>query len=145
MQLPESRAPRAARASVGRGELVLVVEDEEKLREMVRRLLVAKGYTVSVASNAGEALLLVEERGLAPDLVLVDLVMPLMGGKELIERLRRSRPEQRAIYMSGYAEGPMLPEGLGDGTPFLQKPFSADELERKVQATLAHMRDGSNS
>lgn len=111
---------------------------------MIKRLLLAKGYAVTTASNAGEALPLVEERGLLPDLVLVDLVMPLVGGKELIERLRRSHPDQRAIYMSGHAEAPMIPDGLGDAsTPFLQKPFSSDELERKVREVLENTPAGA--
>ena len=88
----------------GRGEHILVVEDEEGLLGLMKDALTQMGYKVTVAANGDETLMLVEEKGLKPDLVITDVVMPHMNGKEMVERLRRKHPQLKVIYMSGYTE-----------------------------------------
>ena len=83
---------------------ILLVEDAESLRKMIGRQLSKLGYTVTEAANGGEALHLVENKGLLPDLIITDVIMPYMNGSELVERMRRIHPHLKAIYMSGYAD-----------------------------------------
>ncbi len=95
------------------------------MRDLIRQMLEPLGYRVILAANGNDALALVTEQGLDPDLVLTDVVMPGMSGKELIERLRKNRPGQRFLYMSGYADSAIGHHGVLDpDTPFLQKPFT---------------------
>ena len=89
------------------------------------------------ARNGREALALVEQSPDRVDLVLTDVVMPEMGGQQLVEQLHRALPEARIIYMSGYAEGDKLQASLRDSPyPFLQKPFSPDSLCLRVREAL---------
>jgi two-component system, cell cycle sensor histidine kinase and response regulator CckA len=128
---PEAAVPVAG------GEHILVVEDEEMLRKLMASLLSRLGYTTTLAANGGEALLLVEEKGLKPDLIITDVVMPNMSGKQLIERLRRNHPHLKTLYMSGYTENAIVHHGVLDaGTPFIQKPFNIQDLGAKVQDIL---------
>jgi len=116
-------APELVRT--GGGEHILVAEDETAVRELIQQMLERLGYRVTLAANGNDALALVAEKGLDPDLVITDLVMPGMDGKELIERLRNLRPGQRFLYMSGYADNAIGHHGILDpDTPFLQKPFT---------------------
>ena len=95
------------------------------MRELLQRMLERLEYRVTMAANGNDALALVTEKGLDPDLVITDVVMPGMSGKELIERLRNLRPGQRYLYMSGYSDNAIGPHGgLDSDTPFLQKPFT---------------------
>jgi CheY-like chemotaxis protein len=134
----ESVAARPKPASpVADGEHILVVEDEESLRKLMASLLSRLGYTVTLAANGGEALLLVEEKGLLPDMVITDVVMPNMSGNQLIDRLRRNHPHLKALYMSGYTDNAIRHHGVLDpGTPFIQKPFGIRDLGQKVQDVL---------
>ena len=117
-QMPEEVRP-------GRGEHILVAEDETTVRDLIRQMLERLEYRVTLAANGNDALALVTEKGLDPDLVITDVVMPGMNGKELIERLRDIRPGQRFLYMSGYADNAIGHHGVLDpDTPFLQKPFT---------------------
>ena len=117
-QVPEQVRP-------GGGEHILVAEDETPVRELIQQMLERLGYRVTLAANGNDALALVTEKGLAPDLVITDVVMPGMSGKELIERLRTIRPGQRFLYMSGYIDDVIGHRGFLDpDTPFLQKPFT---------------------
>jgi PAS domain S-box-containing protein len=121
-QAPEP-APEPVRP--GGGEHILVAEDETAVRELIRQMLELLGYRVTVAANGNDALVFVTEQGLDPDLVVTDVVMPGMSGKELIERLRILRPAQKFLYMSGYTDNVIGDHGVLDpGTPFLQKPFT---------------------
>lgn len=121
----------------GGDEHILVVEDEESLRELAEALLSRLGYKVTLAANGGEALLLVEEKGLQPDLIITDVVMPNLSGKQLIDRLRRTYPLIKALYMSGYTDNAIAHHGVLDpGTPFIQKPFTTRGLADKVQQVL---------
>ena len=123
--------------TVGHEEHILVVEDDESLRKMLAGLLSELGYKVTAAANAGEALLLVEEVGLNPDLIITDVVMPTMSGKQLVDRLQRARPDLKVLYMSGYTDDAIVHYGILDpGTPFLQKPFTRHALGMKIRELL---------
>lgn len=120
-------------------EHILLVEDADSLLKLIERQLSNRGYTVTAAANGGEALRLVENRGFRPDLIITDVIMPNMSGKELVELVRRKHPNLKAIYMSGYADEAIMPHGiLNSDTPFIQKPFGSDDLDRKIQKLLGH-------
>ena len=119
------------------GENILVVEDEEYLRTLMVRMLSKFGYQVSVSANGGEALLLMEEEGLRPDLVITDVVMPGMSGSALIDRLRKNDPDLRVLYMSGYTDADIVHHGVLDADmPYIQKPFNINDIVSKVQEVL---------
>ncbi|MHB1024264.1 MAG: PAS domain S-box protein [Desulfobacteria bacterium] len=119
----EEPAPEQVRP--GGGEHILVAEDEAAVRELIQQMLERLEYRVTLAANGNDALALVTEQGLDPDLVITDVVMPGMSGKELIERLQILRPGQRFLYMSGYTDNVIGDHGVLDpDTPFLQKPFT---------------------
>ena len=121
----------------GGGEHILVVEDEEDLRGLLKMMLSRLGYKVSLAANGREALLLVEEKGLKPDLIITDVVMPGMSGSVLVERLRRNQPDLKVLFMSGYTDNAIVHHGVLDpGTPFIQKPFTIAQIAEKVRAVL---------
>ncbi len=123
--------------SRGGQETILVVEDEESLRKIVARVLTAAGYRVVSASNAGEALLLCEKHGNRIRLMLTDVIMPGMNGRELSERLATMVPNMKVLYMSGYTDDAIVDRGaLAPGTVLIQKPFTADELSARVRAVL---------
>jgi CheY-like chemotaxis protein len=118
-------------------ETVLLAEDEEVVRRLAREILSGNGYTVLEAGNGREALLLSEAHRGEIHLLLTDVVMPKMSGRELGERIRLHRPDLRILYMSGYTDDSILRHGvLVDGIPFLQKPFTAEVLARKVREVL---------
>ena len=129
------RVPR--RAAPGGDELVLLVEDETMVRDLAHRILARRGYQVIDASGGQEALLLAEQESESIDVLVTDVVMPKMNGRELFERLRRQRPGLRVVFMSGYTDDVIAQHGvLEPGTSFVQKPFSADSLLRKVREAL---------
>lgn len=100
-------------------------------------MLVGLGYRVTPAANGNEALLLVEEGGLKPDLVLTDVVMPGMSGSVLVERLLRKHPDLKVLFMSGYTDDAVVYQGVLDsGTPFIQKPFTLGVIAEKVRVVL---------
>ncbi len=122
----------------GKGELVLVVEDEPALRELVKLTLETLGYRAAVTANGGAALLLVEEQGLKPELLLTDIVMPGMSGRVLVERMRKTHPGIRVVYMSGYTDDTVLRNGVLDSDiDFLEKPFSVSALAAKLKSALS--------
>ena len=121
----------------GGGEHILVVEDDASLRRLCSRILSNLGYRITLAANGGEALLEVEEKGFKPDLVVTDVVMPGMSGKVLVDRLRKTMPELKVLYMSGYTDNAIVHHGVLDpGTPFIQKPFNTRDFGAKVQDVL---------
>jgi PAS domain S-box-containing protein len=127
--------PAVARPRAG-AQTVLVVEDEEELRELTRRLLQRQGYTVLVAANADEALQLFE-RNASIDVLLTDVVMPGASGPELTRRLVEQRPALKVIYMSGYTDEAIAQHGvLNPGVAFLNKPFTSEALGRKIREVL---------
>ncbi|MBK7857503.1 MAG: response regulator [Archangiaceae bacterium] len=132
------REAKALEAPVrGGGETVLLVEDQEPVRIAVNRMLQARGYRVVEAGHPRDALELLASGGPRVDLVLTDLVLPEMTGKELVARLRSARPGLPVLYMSGDAGGAMDHQGVIEpGTSFLQKPFTPDGLMHKVRVAL---------
>ena len=125
--------------SLPRGsETVLLAEDDPLVRDLARRLLIQQGYTVLEASNGEEALRVAKEKaGEKIHLLLTDVVMPQMGGKELSEKLKRLRPDIGVLYTSGYTDNAIVHQGtLEPGTYFLQKPFSHKTLSHKVREVL---------
>jgi two-component system, cell cycle sensor histidine kinase and response regulator CckA len=121
----------------GGTETILLVEDETVVRTIVKRTLGQLGYRVLDAGDGEEALALVSELDDAPELVITDLVMPRMGGLELVQRLRASHPGLRALYISGYTEETQaLAEATGAGDFYLPKPFSAHALGAKIRQAI---------
>ncbi len=120
----------------GRGT-VLVVEDEDGVRNLVRDILQTAGYTVLEARHGAEALD-VSERHVGPiHLLLTDVVMPEMSGRELAQRLAILRPATKVLFMSGYTANAVVHHGVLDpDTDFLQKPITAAVLTRKVRQIL---------
>jgi CheY-like chemotaxis protein len=116
---------------------ILLVEDQPELCEASADFLRSVGYSVICASSGSEGL----ERAQNADhidLVISDVVMPKMNGREMVERLLELRPATRVLFISGYADDVVLRAGIwSEGTPFLQKPFSLDQLGRKVHELLA--------
>jgi CheY-like chemotaxis protein len=128
-------APPAGEALPRGVETVLVVEDEEQLRDLTCRMLRDQGYQVLSTTEARQAL---EICGAYPGpihLLVTDMVMPRMGGAELAEAARTLRTEMRVLYMSGYTDSATV-NGGGETIPFLQKPFTALELGRMVREAL---------
>ena len=121
-------------------ETVLLVEDEDAVRALARRILERQGYTVLDACNGRDAVA-VAARGGRIDLVLTDVVMPEMNGRALAEALAVSRPSLPVLYMSGYTDDEIVRRGLLDtSSGLLQKPFTADSLARAVRSALAEQR-----
>ena len=118
-------------------ETILVVEDNEMVRELAVRVLERQGYRVLDASGGNEALLLCEEFKDSIHLILTDVVMPGMGGRKLVDFLKEIHPETKALYMSGYTDNAILHHGVLDkGIEFIQKPFTVEKLARKVREVL---------
>ena len=133
----EKHATPAPRAAAGGTETILLVEDEESVRQLVRDTLQSKGYRVVEAENGAAGLAAAENHEGKIDLVITDVVMPGMGGRELVANLTKSRPETKVLYLSGYTEDAILSEGsIEKGTAFLQKPFTLQNLSRKVRELL---------
>lgn len=144
--------PRAADTAVGLGswvepdqilggtETVLLVEDEPVVRAMTARILAALGYSVLEAGNGLEALDIVQQHTGAPiDLLITDMVMPKLGGHELVARIRKQIAGLRVLFMSGYPTSAVLHKGLLDASvTFIQKPFTRLSLARCVRALLDH-------
>jgi signal transduction histidine kinase len=118
-------------------ETVLVVEDDDAVRALTCRALETCGYRVLVAGDAEEALRIVGSHAGPIPLVISDVVMPGIGGRELAARLTSLRPESRVVFVSGYSEDAIAHQGvLAPGVHFLQKPFTLEGLARKVREVL---------
>lgn len=118
-------------------ETILLVEDEDMLRGLLAKFLRLYGYTVLEARHGGEALLTCERHPGPIHLMVTDVVMPQMSGRELADRLTPLRPEMQVLYMSGYTEDALVQHGVADlSVAFLQKPFRPIELARRVHAVL---------
>jgi PAS domain S-box-containing protein len=131
-----SAAP-ASRTAVGGSETVLLVEDEESVRGLVRETLVSKGYRVLEAENGQSGLAVAAAHDGIIELVITDVVMPGMSGRELADQLVAIRPEVKVLYLSGYTEDTIVSEGtIESGKAFLQKPFTLQGLSRKVREVL---------
>jgi CheY-like chemotaxis protein len=124
-------------ASRGGTETILLVEDEESVRQLVRDTLESRGYRVLEADSGEAGLAAAEHHKGKIDLVITDVVMPGLGGRELVKQLLLARPGIKVLYLSGYTEDAIVSEGsLEQGTAFLQKPFSLQSLSRKVREVL---------
>jgi len=118
-------------------ETVLVAEDEDGVRELLRKVLTEFGYSVLTARHGRDALLAAAERAGGIDLLVTDVVMPEMSGRELAETLRDRRPGLKVLYISGYTDDEVLQRGVsGREMAFVRKPFAAEELVRRVRALL---------
>ena len=127
----------APRAAEGGSETVLLVEDEESVRQLVRETLQSRGYQVVEAENGEAGVDAAAKHQGKIDMVITDVVMPGMGGRELVKRLAETRPETKVLYLSGYTEDAIVNEGtIESGTAFLQKPFTLQNLSRKVREVL---------
>jgi PAS domain S-box-containing protein len=140
-RIDEVRSPspgQKARETAARGtETVLLVEDDDIVRALTRRVLDRNGYQVLEARNGVEALEIAEPSEQLIDLVISDIVMPELGGRQLVERLRKIRPEVPVLLISGYTDDAIVRHGIMEsGEPFLPKPFTNEALTRKVRAVL---------
>ncbi len=130
------RAPLSAARLAGT-ETILVVEDEDALREVARRVLGSCGYTVLTAAGGDEAQKICAAHAGGIDLLLTDVIMPRMSGGEVAKAISKMRPGIRVVFMSGYTDDAIGRHGvLRRGTHFLAKPFSADDLSRKIRDVL---------
>ena len=144
LYFPEDQSaltPRVAECSImpatSGNATVLVVEDDPQVRSLLRRVLSKAGYRIILAEHGKNAIDLWDQCQEPIDLVLTDVVMPHMSGRELIERLRLVQPQLKALFMSGFTDDALGHHGVLDpGTPFLPKPFTADQLKLKVRAVL---------
>ena len=131
------RVDKHAQAAAGGSETVLLVEDEESVRELVRETLKTRGYRVIEASDGIAGMRVSEEYQGNIEILITDVVMPGMSGRELAKRVAAARPNIRVLYLSGYTEDAIIHEGaLEPGTGFLQKPFTLQVLARKVREVL---------
>jgi CheY-like chemotaxis protein len=113
------------------GETVLLVEDEEAVRQLVRKILEQRGYKVLLARHGGEALDVCRQTETPIHLLLTDAVMPVLSGPELLRRAIELRPEMKLAIMSGYSDRPTV-----SGIPFIPKPFTPAELDRRIREIL---------
>jgi CheY-like chemotaxis protein len=129
---------KAARSALLMGSAtILVVEDEEGVRSLIGEVLRLGGYTVLLASDAEMAKAMCREHDGPIHLLLTDVVLPKVGGRQLAEVLVTMRPDLRVIYMSGYTDNAIVHHGVLDpGTAFIEKPISPDALLKKMQEVL---------
>ena len=140
----EVTTPPAIPVQVRKGEgTILVVEDDDAVRRMTREFLKISGYTVLEARSGADAIQFMERREQPIDLVLTDVLMPGMKGRELVERLSKLRAGIKVLYMSAYTEDAAINIGvLSPGTAFIEKPFSPDDLANKVREVMNATGDG---
>lgn len=134
---PASPVPPPMPSTCRGSETILIVEDDDALRAAVRAVLRKLGYRVLEAQNGVEALLVSEQYRPRIDLLLTDVVMPRMNGRELVAQLLPTRRDLKVLYMSGYAENTVVMHGTLDaGLAYLPKPVTPDALSRKVREVL---------
>jgi two-component system, cell cycle sensor histidine kinase and response regulator CckA len=134
----ETARPTKAEPAVLAGtETILLVEDEPGVRQLVREMLQRLGYTTVEAGGGAEALRLFEQHQGSIDLLLTDVIMPQMSGRDLAERLRAVRPSLKVLYISGYTDDMLAHHGVLESNVFLlPKPFAPDELAKKLRDVL---------
>jgi len=130
--------PRPGDAEVPTRATLLVVDDEEMVRRLAARMLVMMGFRVLEAGSGQEAVRLLRRGAHRIDAVLTDVAMPGIGGRELGETVAQCWPQIRVLYMSGFAAQRMVNQGaLDPSVPFIQKPFTSEQLGRRVRELLA--------
>ena len=142
--LPRAIATQPAIVAVGeppasrkRGERILMVEDDAGVRTLAERVMRRLGYDVTIAASAEEALRSLTEDPRPLDLLVTDLVMPGMSGRELAETLRALQPGLRVLFTSGYSSDQVLRRSLAEGEGiFLEKPFAPEEFERALRRSM---------
>jgi DNA-binding NtrC family response regulator len=133
----ESTLPAATGDQLRGHETVLLAEDEAGVRELLRKILTEHGHIVLEARHGRDALLIADRHPRPIHLLVTDVVMPELGGRELAEALARKRPDLKVLYISGYTNAEVGRRGVLDTeTAFIQKPFTAEQLMRKVRETL---------
>jgi CheY-like chemotaxis protein len=136
----EERRPASSPVTaepIGGTETILVAEDQSEVRALARMILGRHGYTVLEARSGAEALEIVREHATPIDLLLTDVIMPVMSGRELVTELERTHPHIRVLYASGYTDEAIERHGMLDpGLAFLQKPFTPKSLLAKVREVL---------
>jgi PAS domain S-box-containing protein len=128
-------AVRHPREQTRGSETVLLVEDEESVRQLVKETLESRGYTVLEAEDGEHALAIAAKKG-AVQLMITDVVMPGINGQELAKEISKTHPKTKVLFLSGYAEDTIRQDALEPGTAFLQKPFTLQTLLRKVREVL---------
>jgi two-component system cell cycle sensor histidine kinase/response regulator CckA len=118
-------------------EMVLLVEDNDAVRDLARQALTSYGYRVLVAANGQQALRIASAHLQSLSLVVTDVVMPVMGGRDLARRIVWSRPDMQILYVSGFTDEGIVRNGiLDEGMSFLPKPFTREVLVKKVRQLL---------
>jgi len=121
----------------GGSETILVAEDESTVRNVIKRSLSDAGYRVIEAVDGEQALAIASSSTEQIDLVITDVIMPRMGGKELNARLEELNPELKVLFISGYTDNAIVHQGiLDEGIEFIQKPFQPSDLLKKIRAML---------
>jgi two-component system cell cycle sensor histidine kinase/response regulator CckA len=129
--------PASRHAATGGSETIFLVEDAEELRSLVREVLDCAGYTVLQAADGREAVRIAEQLNSPIHLLLTDVVMPGMSGRDVAEQVVRRHPETRVLYMSGYTDSSIVHHGvLEEGVALLSKPFTRERLLRKIRHVL---------
>ena len=132
--LPESASKKP---SLGRGETVMLVEDDESLRTLALKFLEDSGYEVLAAEDPRSAIELSGQHNATIDLLITDVIMPIMSGNELAQFLARSRPAMRVLYISGYTGDVIARHGVLDAqTNLLEKPFTRSSFLTKIREVL---------
>ena len=127
---------QADRTSTG-SETILLAEDDSGVRQVAKRALTAAGYTVLDAGTGADALQVAVGVPGPIHLLLTDVIMPEMGGRELAERLTATRPDVKVLFMSGYSDDAVVRHGvMREEIAFIQKPFRSEALARKVREVL---------
>ena len=131
----ESSVDPTVRPGIG-GETILVVEDEDSIRELAREILELNGYVVLEAVNGRDALRVLEARDDRVDVLMTDVVMPVMGGPELAKEVQSRHPDTPVLFVSGYAGEAVGDHDLEAGSFFLEKPYAPDALAEKLRQIL---------
>jgi two-component system, cell cycle sensor histidine kinase and response regulator CckA len=145
VQIPVEDKPPAspAKKPLGSGESILVVEDEEILCNVIRRLLESLGYNVGTHTSGSAALSEIES-GLRPDLIVCDIDMPKMNGRELMERVRKIVPAQKVLFMSGFTEDEIIRTNIRQtNVAFISKPFTTAEIAGQIHSLLKQRKKNS--
>jgi PAS domain S-box-containing protein len=131
------RGPAESTDRIARGETLLLIEDEPLVRELAYEILIGQGYQVLGAGSGAEALRICESHPESIQLVVTDVIMPGMNGREVYERMSQLRPGLKVLYMSGYTQSAIVHRGvLEPGTAFVQKPFTIPGFLERVRETL---------